>query len=595
MEHTPVSVIVPVFNAEEYLPQFFECLDAQVFLDFEVVVVDDGSSDGSLALLEDYAALHENVVLIRQENKGAGAARNAGFARASGEYVVFVDADDEFTPIYLSSLHDKAVQESADIVVHGVIVSSDGVSVEYYPQVCNSPNFKGKNVFSWRDAPERILSLSGMQATWTRMYRRSFLLEKNLLYPEVATNNDWPFSVLAIYHAERIAWLREAPYVHIRRLDNNSITAKKRTAHMLDVFGACEFALQGARQLPYYEHIRSELWPRIAYTFFAISVFYDWEKGANDEMREFIERVPDFLNRIGMSEADMEAVACRDAKAARMLQVLCERSVEEIEDALSVPFVLALYAQHFADVVPIVKTQWQRRNRFGFTFAGIDVYVPSGVSVEDSDSGGREDPLDSGWLRVRQLKEGAESSWFLEAIANNPHAHCVLGNAANAVSPSLKLDNFVTSMLASPDVVVADSTRTVFLRDGATIEPDLWMETAVASDGPSANLWVDTSGYCLIPCGTLNKQKTKTLYAQMPPVARNNDEYVLNGVLQGSGVLVVTHKDKLPDSRKVGRTRRIKDIDDEVLNWIETNRAFSAEDSSHGGYTREEYHALLAE
>lgn len=587
MEGVSVSVIVPVFNAEEYLPQFLACLDAQVLRDFEVVIIDDGSSDASLALLEDYAALHKNVVLIRQENRGAGVARNVGLERACGEYVVFVDADDEFSPIYLSNVYAKAAQENADIVVHGVTVLADGVSVESYPAVCRSPQFKGRNVFSWRDAPKRVLSLSGTHATWSRMYRRDFLLENGLLYPEITTNSDWPFSVLAIYYAERIAWLSEAPYVHIRRLDNNSITARKRTAHMLDVFGACEFALQGARQLPHYEQIRSELWFRSAWTFFAILAFYDWGEGANDEMSEFIERVPDFLNRIGMSETDMEAIARRDAKVARILQVLCECSVGEIEDALSVPFVLALYAQHFADVVPIVKMQWQRRDRFGFSFAGVDVYVPSGVSVEDSDAGELADPLDSGWLRVHQLKEEAESSWFLEAIANNPHAHCMLGNVCTLGSSSVNLDNFVPSMLASPDAVMAGSTHTVFLHDSAAIEPNSCAETAVASDRASANLWVDTSGYYLIPCGVLDNQKAKTLICEMPPVARSDDEYVLNGVLQGCGIPVASQKGTFSEHGAIAGSAHIRDIDRDVLEWVEVNRAFSADDSVHGGYGRD--------
>lgn len=587
-----VSLIVPVFNAEEYLPQFFACLDAQVLRDFEVVIVDDGSSDGSLVLLENYAALHENVVLIRQGNKGAGAARNVALEQARGEYVVFIDADDVFSPIYLSSVYVKAKQESADIVVLGVLVISDGTSITSYPRVCDTPGLRGRNIFSWRDAPERVLSLSGMQATWSRMYRRSFLLEKNLLYPEVATNNDWPFSVLAILQAERIAWLRETPYIHVRRLDNDSITAKKRNSHMFDVFEACEFVLQGARQLPHYEHIRSGIWHRIGYSIFAAVAFYNWGEGANDEMRDFIERVPDFLHRLGMLETDMEAIARQDATTAGMLQVLCKRSVREIEDVLSVPFVLALYAEQLGDVLPLVEVQ--RYKRLGFSFSSIDIYVPSNISVDKSDIGVLADELESGWLRVHQLQEGAEGSWFVEAIANNPHAHCVLGNA-HAVGSSSYLDHFVTPMLAFPNAAVAASTRTVFLRDGTTIEPDLWMETAVVSDGASANLWVDTSGYYLIPCGVLDNQKAKTLYTQMPPVAHNHDEYVLNGVLQGCGVLVATRRGKLPHSRKIGGSGHIKDIEDGILEWIETNRAFGVEDSAHGGYTREQYWELLAE
>ena len=113
MNSALVSVVVPVFNAEEYLPRVIACFDTQMLRDFEVIFVDDGSSDASLDLLKDYASRRENVVIIQQENRGAGASRNVGLERAKGDYVVFVDADDAFTPTFLDSVCAKAVKENA--------------------------------------------------------------------------------------------------------------------------------------------------------------------------------------------------------------------------------------------------------------------------------------------------------------------------------------------------------------------------------------------------------------------------------------------------------------------------------------------------
>ena len=91
-----VSVIVPVHNTERYLRQCLDSLVRQTLREIEIICIDDGSSDGSLAILMDYAALDSRVRVIEQEGAGAGAARNVGLDVALGEYVIFLDSDDFF-------------------------------------------------------------------------------------------------------------------------------------------------------------------------------------------------------------------------------------------------------------------------------------------------------------------------------------------------------------------------------------------------------------------------------------------------------------------------------------------------------------------
>ena len=89
-----VSVIIPVFNVEEYLGECLDSILGQTLREIEVVCVDDGSTDGSAAILDTYAAKDGRVKVLRQPNAGAGAARNAGLAVATGEYLLFCDPDD---------------------------------------------------------------------------------------------------------------------------------------------------------------------------------------------------------------------------------------------------------------------------------------------------------------------------------------------------------------------------------------------------------------------------------------------------------------------------------------------------------------------
>ena len=112
-----VSVIVPVYNSAKYL---VECLDSilnQTLTEIEVICIDDGSTDESLRILERYASCDSRVHILKQENKGAGAARNLGLAVAKGKYLSFLDSDDLFYPNMLKHAYLNAEKYSSDIVI----------------------------------------------------------------------------------------------------------------------------------------------------------------------------------------------------------------------------------------------------------------------------------------------------------------------------------------------------------------------------------------------------------------------------------------------------------------------------------------------
>ncbi len=115
-----LSVIVPVYNAKEYLKRCLDSLLAQTFGGIEIILVDDGSTDGSGRLCDEYAKQDRRVQVIHKANQGAGLARNTGIQAASGVYIGFADADDYVAPDMYGSLYRTAVQYDADIVMAGV-------------------------------------------------------------------------------------------------------------------------------------------------------------------------------------------------------------------------------------------------------------------------------------------------------------------------------------------------------------------------------------------------------------------------------------------------------------------------------------------
>ena len=104
MNNPLISVIIPVYNAEPFLPACLDSVLSQDYSSFEILVIDDGSTDNSAAIIDRYAAREPRIVALHQSNAGVSAARNRGLAEARGEYSAFVDADDRVTSSYLSHL-----------------------------------------------------------------------------------------------------------------------------------------------------------------------------------------------------------------------------------------------------------------------------------------------------------------------------------------------------------------------------------------------------------------------------------------------------------------------------------------------------------
>ena len=197
-----VSVIIPVFNAEKHLPQCLDSVLGQSLRDLEVICVDDGSTDGSPALLADYAARDGRVRVVTRARSTAGAARNAGLAVASGEYVGFVDADDFCDATLFEKAYGRACAESAELVLwrHSVHDARDGGT-------------RPGRTFAETFRRETAL-LDYALAPWNRMVSRAFILREKLEFQDIPRANDVYFGCMTLMLAERVALLDEALYTY---------------------------------------------------------------------------------------------------------------------------------------------------------------------------------------------------------------------------------------------------------------------------------------------------------------------------------------------------------------------------------------------
>lgn len=221
-----VSVIIPVYNSEKYLRQCLDSVAAQTLENMEVICVDDGSTDGSVTILKEFAQRDSRFHLLRQRNSGAGAARNQGLREAVGEFLMFLDADDFFEPDMLEKAVNCAETYRADIVVF----DSDQYHMDregfvHVPWTMRREDLPPYQPFSYRQLTGNVF-LSFVGWAWDKLYRRSFVMEHGLRFQEQRTTNDMLFVFSGLILAERMATVDQI-LVHQRRGSGDSLSVTR--------------------------------------------------------------------------------------------------------------------------------------------------------------------------------------------------------------------------------------------------------------------------------------------------------------------------------------------------------------------------------
>lgn len=225
-EEIKVSVILPVYNVERYLKQCMDGILGQTMKKIEVLCIDDGSTDGSLEILQEYEKRDSRVRTLSQANAGAAAARNRGMELARGEYLSFLDADDFFEPEMLERAYQCARREQAEITVFRGNRYDDTLET-YIPMDYSIKSWQlpDKNPFCWKDMPDRIFTFAVGWA-WDKLYLRKFVEEEKLRFQELRTSNDLYFVFASLVKAKKIFTMEEL-LVHHRIHVKGSLSATR--------------------------------------------------------------------------------------------------------------------------------------------------------------------------------------------------------------------------------------------------------------------------------------------------------------------------------------------------------------------------------
>lgn len=203
-----VTVIIPVYNAEKYIEECLDSLLRQTYLDFEIVCVDDGSTDRSLEILRRYEAQDSRISVLTQNNQYAGVARNAGMERAKGKYLLFLDADDFFCEDMLKQAVNEAENSQTEILVFDAY-RYDDVSKEIMPAswTALSSDLFGKGIKSAVEIADILYQFTS-PAPWNKLFLREHIEKNGIRFQEIKRANDLFFTFAALSCAKRIGVLK---------------------------------------------------------------------------------------------------------------------------------------------------------------------------------------------------------------------------------------------------------------------------------------------------------------------------------------------------------------------------------------------------
>lgn len=221
---TKLSIIIPIYNVEQYVSNCLNSILSQPFEDFEVICVNDGSTDNSLAELQ--KCRDERVLIIDKKNEGSGVARNTALAIARGEYVFFVDGDDWIEENSLQRMVDEADRLKTDILIFGGLSYYEGSGKNGGYSANKLPKKYLNKVFSANDIKKDVFKFPS--TAWTKLYRREFLQKNGIKFQEIKVGQDQLPFFHSMITAERIALLPENFYCYRKNRVGSAMTVKKK-------------------------------------------------------------------------------------------------------------------------------------------------------------------------------------------------------------------------------------------------------------------------------------------------------------------------------------------------------------------------------
>lgn len=217
---TKLSIIVPVYNVEKYLPKCLESLIKQTLKDIEIICVNDGSMDNSLAILKEFASKDSRIRIINNQHQGVAKTRNTGIEQSTGEYIGFVDSDDYIDIDFFEKLYNSATKSNSDIAIASILKHKN------FFNIYNAKYTKEETAITIQDKIKLCEDKKHFFFyAWNKIYHSGFIKENNIKFSEGQIYEDVMFAIKALYYSNKIISVYGTKYHYIEH--ENSLTKSK--------------------------------------------------------------------------------------------------------------------------------------------------------------------------------------------------------------------------------------------------------------------------------------------------------------------------------------------------------------------------------
>ncbi len=224
MNNKKVSIIVPVYNAENYLKQCLDSIVNQTYKNIEIICINDASTDNSLSILKEYEENDKRIKILSGEHIGAGKARNLGIENSNGDYLLFLDCDDFFELNMVEEMLNKIINENSDIAIcesivfdnvsGDIIKLNNGLSQHFTTSPINPQNYP-EDLFTYIDG-----------CAWNKMFKATMVKENAVFFEDLTSCNDVTFTYTMLALAKSISIINKQ-LVHYRTNQKNNISANR--------------------------------------------------------------------------------------------------------------------------------------------------------------------------------------------------------------------------------------------------------------------------------------------------------------------------------------------------------------------------------
>ena len=241
-----LSFIIPVYNCKNHLPGCIESIEKIGLSDYEILLIDDGSTDGSGELCDNLTSGRNHVRCVHQSNQGVSVARNVGLDQARGEYILFIDADDSFDSQGMKKMIKFLTDETIDLIIYGMSFEFYYKGMVYRSDDMKTPLSGIFNETEWLSHLQDLYFANSLSPIWNKVYKRKLLVDNKLKFKEdMFLYEDLEFSLRCLTYSGKVLFIPNVLY-HYRQSEDEGNAGRrlKRIAHIPELIDRIEVAAE---------------------------------------------------------------------------------------------------------------------------------------------------------------------------------------------------------------------------------------------------------------------------------------------------------------------------------------------------------------